>query len=994
MKHGTPQKAIRSIGDLCRQAHYRAGALTHTAWMRPQKAGKQPALFCLLFWLLSPLVLADGLSGVPLLRRYLPEDYNATPRHTAIATDRDGRLYVGNAEGVLRYDGDSWNLISLPGKAAGRDLATGQDGHIYVGSFDSFGWLTTGADGQIHYEQLLTASGLEGHDRETGIIWEVHPTSEGVYFHAEHALHFLSYDHRHAKHWPLADNVRSFYTQGNTLYARVAGKGFCRFVDGRFELEPGGALFADQALPGMIGKPGWRLLVGSQGLYRADAQTIAPLPNSAGVELRDTRAYDVLPLADGSFVVGTLNGEVFRYGADYALRDRVNLGSYGVQALGSDREGGLWAATEGDLIRMSLPSPWSHLGSEQGIRGTVQDFEWYEGALWVATTSGFIKLSMTPDGLIRNEMPHHIDYEAFALAGTDSGLLMGYRNGLFVLDKNSQKTRILFQGEQEGVFELALSTFDHDRAYGLSENSLFVLQRVAGLWHVAKQISLDGASAAGLQEVARDQIWFGDTRGGPQRWTFNHEGERIKQEVFGAREGLELDPASGSSLFKLDGWIHVISGERGFRFDGEKFSADVAPPFTLVDRPSELSVTETPVGTYAYTSRQLWLRATPKSQWQQVRLPSQRTSGFGNIRYNLDGTLRISTWSGLLQFDPSQKEAEPAPLQLGFEQVSADGPDGDTLHLPVVSQSSVVEVPSGYRMHFRYSMVSMDSGLQFRYQIHGFTDGWSDWTDRDLYVRALTHGDYVLEVEARTRNGRTAGPVSYRYRVLPQWHERWWVRLLGAIALLALIALLVQEFIRRRTQRYLETNRKLEARIADRTFELEAVNRKLAELATEDALTGVANRRALEQGLQREWYRCLDQRRPLSVLMIDVDHFKRYNDTHGHLEGDVLLRTIAQHLASLHDPKRELLSRYGGEEFALMLPGVHLEEAQRRGEAVREAMHRNVTETTVSIGVAGFVPSVQGEPNSLLRRADAALYRAKRAGRNRVEVDTDPPPPR
>ena len=124
--------------------------------------------------------------------------------------------------------------------------------------------------------------------------------------------------------------------------------------------------------------------------------------------------------------------------------------------------------------------------------------------------------------------------------------------------------------------------------------------------------------------------------------------------------------------------------------------------------------------------------------------------------------------------------------------------------------------------------------------------------------------------------------------------------------------------------------------------------------------------------------------------MIDVDHFKRYNDTHGHLEGDVLLRTIAQQLHAQHDRQRELLARYGGEEFALLLPGVHQDEAQRRAEKIRMEMQAHIGETTISIGVAGFVPTMQGDAINLLRRADAALYRAKRGGRNRVEADTEP----
>ncbi len=76
------------------------------------------------------------IQGTPLLRRYLADDYKATPQHWAIATDRDGRLFVGNGEGVLRYDGYQWNLINLPDRQIGRSLATGNDGKIYVGSYD------------------------------------------------------------------------------------------------------------------------------------------------------------------------------------------------------------------------------------------------------------------------------------------------------------------------------------------------------------------------------------------------------------------------------------------------------------------------------------------------------------------------------------------------------------------------------------------------------------------------------------------------------------------------------------------------------------------------------------------------------------------------------------------------------------------------------------------------------------------------------------------
>jgi diguanylate cyclase (GGDEF)-like protein len=937
--------------------------------------------------------LADTLRGTPLLRRFTPEDYNASPSMLALTSDANGRLYVGNGEGVLRYDGESWSLITLPGKQIARDVVTGADGRIYVGSYDTFGVLRTTAAGETAYQELLTASGLTGADRNVGIIWEVLPTATGVYYRAEHHLLYLSYDRKTARRWPLSESTRSFYAVGDALYARVAGVGFCKFEDGKLVPVPGAAAFADQPLPGVIAKEGWLLLVGDRGLWRADATGISPLPDDAGRELRDSDAYEVLALGDDSFVVGTLRGELLRYGPDYKLRERISLGSYGIVALATDREGGLWAATEGDLVRMALPSPWSYIGAAQGLPGNAIDFEWYQDALWVATSRGFVRMRAGPNGRITTEETDWIDFEAFALVGTSSGLLMGHRNGLMVLEPGATEPKELFSAEQEGFYELLASRHDPDLVYGLSQENLFLVRRIDGHWKITATIPLDGASAGGLIEVGPNEVWFGDSRGGPQRWRIDPQaGTRVSREVFGKGEGITLDEHAGSFLYLLDGQIHVVTGERGYRFDGKRFVPDTGPPFKLFDRPNELVVEETPQGAYAFSTRQLWFRAPGKTEWAPLHLGSQLAAGFGRLRYNADGVVRVSTWSGLLQYDADEPSAEPAPLELGFERVSVIA-DEQEIALPVIGRDRPVEIPSGARLHFRYGLVSMDSGLQFRYRIHGsVAEEWSDWTDRDrdLFIRSVTPGDFVLEVEARTRSGRKSAPASYAYRVLPKWYERWWVRLLFALALAALAGLAVQEFIRRRTERYLEANRRLEQRIAERTFELEEVNRKLAELATEDALTGVANRRALEQGLQREWLRCLDQRRPLSVLMIDVDHFKRYNDAHGHLEGDVLLRTIAQRLDTGHDPRRELLARYGGEEFALLLPGVHLEEATRRGETIRQNMAGAGDSVTVSIGVAGFVPTVQAEPNSLLRRADAALYRAKRAGRNRVEVDADP----
>ncbi|WP_024619868.1 sensor domain-containing diguanylate cyclase [Pseudomonas kilonensis] len=165
---------------------------------------------------------------------------------------------------------------------------------------------------------------------------------------------------------------------------------------------------------------------------------------------------------------------------------------------------------------------------------------------------------------------------------------------------------------------------------------------------------------------------------------------------------------------------------------------------------------------------------------------------------------------------------------------------------------------------------------------------------------------------------------------------------------------------------------------------------ELAQLASVDALTGLANRRTLDETLQQEWLRAQRSGQPLSVLMIDADHFKAFNDRHGHQQGDEALRTLAQLISQHVRRPADLAARYGGEEFSVILPETTTAGAFTMAQNIRDAVERlpPVTEgeapMTVSIGIATWVNGPYGELQQLLFAADKALYQAKASGRNRV----------
>jgi diguanylate cyclase (GGDEF)-like protein len=168
---------------------------------------------------------------------------------------------------------------------------------------------------------------------------------------------------------------------------------------------------------------------------------------------------------------------------------------------------------------------------------------------------------------------------------------------------------------------------------------------------------------------------------------------------------------------------------------------------------------------------------------------------------------------------------------------------------------------------------------------------------------------------------------------------------------------------------------------------------QLRDMAWTDALTGVANRRSFEARLQLEWRRCQRIKLPLSLIMIDIDHFKLYNDAYGHQAGDRCLQHVASALGASLRRGSDFVSRYGGEEFVCVLPGAGLAGAIERADEIGRAVERlGIAHAqaaagpmvTVSRGVSATIPDTETAASDLLEVADAMLYQAKRTGRNRT----------
>jgi diguanylate cyclase (GGDEF)-like protein len=348
------------------------------------------------------------------------------------------------------------------------------------------------------------------------------------------------------------------------------------------------------------------------------------------------------------------------------------------------------------------------------------------------------------------------------------------------------------------------------------------------------------------------------------------------------------------------------------------------------------------------------------------------------------GRLFFATAKGYGVIDPADIRTNPNPPPVVIEQVLADG-------RPLLGTKLT---PGRHRLEFEYTGLSLvaPEKIRFKYRLAGLESEWvGAGTKREAVYAALPPGTYTFQVIACNNDGIwNEKGASFHFVIEPRFYQtkRFVVIciLLGAVA----VALTVQL----RTRRLLNRQRELEQEVAVRTAQLAAANEELQRLTKVDTLTGTASRRHLYELLETEWRRGRRVGDPVSLLMADIDLFKAYNDTFGHPAGDECLQRVAATLrGSLRRPS-DVVGRYGGEEFLVVLPATGEEGARQVAEAMRsgvEALAIPAADTrispvvTLSVGVATAVPDEDSLATDLVEEADRALYRAKQSGRNRVE---------
>lgn len=918
--------------------------------------------------------------AVPPLTVLTP-DVDVYPRNHAIAQGQNGYLYVGNSQGLLIYDGENWQRIPMPNGKLVRSLAIGSEQRIYVGGYDGFGYVEPDTTGRMIYHSL--ADNFQ-QLREPGFadIWDLLVTDDAVYFKAVNDLFRYDPATGETQLWQHDGRFGALIADSGEVYVQFRGQGLMRYQQGQFVPAQMEALWHEQVYDLIRLSEGHWLGNARDGNWlemrngKVDVIDIPGLPPANAF-------FDLSLIAPGVIAMANKDGAVYVLEWHSGKVKRFEVSSDVLLSVVGAQNGGILALNDLQVLHLSWPSQWQSIDAKQGLRGAIYDIEFWDQQWLALGSAGAFSLSSGKEnaGFSRLNWTNHEAWDLLPL--TPSKALFADSYSLHIASNQSVRS------------------ISHDALYPRKlQPSRFFDRRVLIGTELGMAVWVDAPAAAdgyfsidwdelgtlvqSMVESAPGQVWLGTQHRGVVRLQLDEDYRHIVDiHYLNAADGIEYGMDNEANLAWIDDNLIASTAKGLFIFNGVDFEPWQSGLAAVAEPGQVLTLTQSKDGQiWAYSHNRLYRQSG--KHWQQVEL-----SGVGRgalTSHWLQGKFRVfGANSTLMLNQPDAAQITGAGFEVQLNRVSIN--DGKVSELLPLGGETLPTMSARARISFGYALPGLHAPetALYRERLLGYETEFGEWSRAtQVTYSKLAPGTYRFELEARDKVGNISSIKPFDIVIPSPWYQTLPARLCWVLVGMTFLWLLIRSLVRYRTQNLAQDKERLKLMVAEHTRELANANRKLESMANVDGLTGIANRRRLDSYLSFSAQNCQERGRPLSVLLIDVDHFKRFNDTHGHIKGDAVLKDIAMLLGQSLRRSEDLLARYGGEEFTAILPGADAEAALCVARDMRDQVQNSNTGVTVSIGLACITAGQVIDTQRLIEQADKALYRAKNEGRNRV----------
>ncbi|MBS0456075.1 MAG: GGDEF domain-containing protein [Proteobacteria bacterium] len=920
----------------------------------------------------------------PMLARLSP-DLAVFPQFFSVAQGTDRQLYVGGIDGILRNDGGRWIWEHSPKPGPVRALLVDARGRVWYGGSDSFGYLQTLPTGEQQYVDLAPQFSADLHGEQFSDVWRVVQYRGLFWFQALRDLFAVDAQGHRVGYWHRDQRFGFVGAVHGDLWVQWRGEGMRRWDGKQFTAVPGTQAFAAPYVYDLFSLPDGGLLAHQPGkglfFWRAGA-TAAIADAAPGDDMAHIQTGVAIP--GGRFAFAGDDGRLRIFDLAQRRFQSTPIGHSFISQVTLDRDGALLAVDNSGVVRLRWPPRWSRYGDSDGVAGDVHAIDAIDGDLYLCGSAGVqsTHLSSGVPMLPVQDRKWSVG-ECWQVVKENDALLVAGSLALAQITGDHEK---LVSRDDLYPRALLVDPADRSRLWVGTEHgaALFHLD-ASGISEVG-ELGQIGWRAATLAP-APGGAWVGSDNHGlalaradakaPQGFTL---------QPWGADRGVLAGPSGEVQVSALPDGVYASSQRGLFRYRDGRFVPDdaggLAPLLAEGEVVRLLSAQDDDRWAFSYHTV---FRKARGGRWRVVLVGDPNIGAIESLLDEPGNDALVGTSGQLLRFhvaDGSAGEGKSGGVRVTAMRLERGGEPAQLLALDRPPQV----MASGGGIDFDLGFTDFATGADKQYQVwmEGLSKSWSAWSPQASYrFFALPPGRYALHIRARGADGGPVDGVPFAFSIVPRWYERAMVIPLLIVGVCALVAAALIQRQRLRVRRLRLRNRELDRLVRERTLDLERFNLRLQDLADRDGLTCIANRRRFDAFLGECLPRATGRGQALGLAMVDVDHFKRFNDGHGHQAGDDILRKVA---CLLRDGVRgdTLVARYGGEEFALVAPGCDLAAMRELAERLRAQIAASDLGVTVSIGICALDPGLPESAHVLLARADAALYRAKEGGRNRV----------
>jgi DNA-binding CsgD family transcriptional regulator len=743
--------------------------------------------------------------GVPEIINFSKADYRAGTQSWNIVQDDHGVLYFANNKGVLVFDATRWELVEMPNQTVVRSLAAGPDGTIMVGAQNELGVLTQSNSGSVRYRSLVETLPEDLLSFED--VWKIFPAVPETYFCSQKGVLRWQNDQ-----WDVVrptGRFENFFRVNGQILAQDIGRGLVRLQGDSFELLPGGEQFATGRVAEVLPHAdlGFLVVSESKGLFVGDGSGITAWKNPASDFLITHKAYCATSLANGGYAVGTVQNGLIVLNTDGEIQVHLNktsgLQNNTILSLWEDQQANFWLGLDNGIDYVRITGPFSVIRSEAGIEGTGYATVVHKENLYIGTNQGLFYRSWVPGGeqqATTFRKVENLEGQIWGLDQIGGNLIACAHDGAFLI-RNGRASRI---STPVGVWKFFQLKDQPNYAIAGTYTGLLLFQKIskggAVDWQFVRQIDGFSESARVMEQDEEGLIWISHTYKGLYRVELSEDLQYADARFYNTDDGLPTDisinvvKVRGEVIFTTPQGVYLYDSSENRFIAHEKFNQVLGGIkdihrlvedqngqiwFSVEDEFGQLKVAE-----------EGFLQEVQLESFYFNNIQEQLVDGFENI-YAYGSDVFIGTEKGVLHYDSRLDQSQNQNFEVLIRQVvllNPTSPDSASRLISLDRSQEFARTENAFRFVYAAPFFESIGSLEYRYQLQGFSNGWSAWDHRtEKEFTNLPPGEYEFKVEAKNAYGQISASDSFIFSVSPPWYATNLARVVFGILLVLLV---------------------------------------------------------------------------------------------------------------------------------------------------------------------------------------------------------------